>query len=56
MIPATLLATWLASFVVRGFPAPVLASGFVLTVWLIIFLGWLNPRFNGGESSDNAKS
>jgi urea transporter len=44
---ASLLATWLASYVVRGFPAPVLASGFVLAVWLILLLGWLNPRFNG---------
>jgi hypothetical protein len=26
---------------------PVLGSGFVLTVWIIVFLGWLNPRFSG---------
>lgn len=47
VILASLLATWLASYVYRGFSSPVLASGFVLTIWLIVFLGWLNPRFNG---------
>lgn len=48
---ASLLATWLASYVARGFPAPVLASGFVLAVWLILFLGWLNPRFSGEDKA-----
>jgi urea transporter len=52
---ASLLATWLASYVYRGFPAPVLASGFVLAVWLIIFLGWLNPRFSGEKTPGEAK-
>jgi urea transporter len=51
---ASLLATWLASYVYRGFPAPVLASGFVLAIWLILFLGWLNPRFNGEKTPGKA--
>jgi hypothetical protein len=29
-----------------NYPSPALASGFVITVWVIIFLGWLNPKFN----------
>lgn len=44
---AALLSTWLASYVYRGAPVPVLASGFVLAVWLILFLGWANPWFAG---------
>jgi hypothetical protein len=28
-------------------PAPAVASGFVPTVWIIVFLGWLNPPFDG---------
>jgi urea transporter len=43
---AAVFATWIFSYVGRNMPAPALASGFVLTVWLIILLGWLNPRFN----------
>lgn len=44
---AALLSTWLASYVYRGMPVPVLASGFVLAVWLTLFLGWASPRFAG---------
>ena len=44
---AALFATWIFSYVGRNLPAPALASGFVLTVWLIMLLAWLNPRFNG---------
>jgi urea transporter len=47
VVLASLLATWLASYVVHGFPAPVLASGFVLAIWAMLLLGWLNPRFAG---------
>lgn len=44
---AALFATWIFGYVFRNMPAPALASGFVLTVWLILLLGWINPRFNG---------
>ena len=47
-----LLSTWLASYVYRGAPVPVLASGFVLAVWLILFLGWANPWFAGKAVED----
>lgn len=43
---AALFATWIFSAVGRHLPAPALASGFVLTVWMILALGWLNARFN----------
>jgi urea transporter len=43
---AALGATWIFSFVSRLGVAPALASGFVLTVWLIMLMGWLNSRFN----------
>jgi urea transporter len=43
---AALFATWIFSYIGKNLPAPALASGFVLTVWLIILLGWLNPKFN----------
>jgi urea transporter len=46
---ASVLATWLSSYVYRGAPVPLLASGFVLSIWLILLLGWLNPRFAGSE-------
>ena len=44
-ILAAMASTWIFSFVNRNWPEPALASGFVLTVWVIMFLGWLNPRF-----------
>jgi urea transporter len=43
---AALFSTWIFSYVSRNIPAPALASGFVFTVWLILLMGWLNPRFN----------
>jgi urea transporter len=47
---ASVFATWIFSYVGRNMPAPALASGFLLTVWLILLLGWLNPYFNGGKT------
>lgn len=46
---AALGATWIFSFVSRLGMAPALASGFVLTVWLIMLMGWVNSRFNGSR-------
>lgn len=51
VILAAISATWLASYVYRGMPAPVLASGFVLSIWVILLLAWANPRFNAQDSS-----
>lgn len=51
---ASVLSTWLASYVYRGAPVPVLASGFVLAIWLMLLLGWLNPRFAGKEPRPEA--
>jgi len=45
VVLGSLLATWMASYVYRGAPVPVLASGFVLAIWAMLLLGWLNPRF-----------
>jgi len=45
VVLGSVLGTWLASYVYRGAPVPVLASGFVLAIWLMLLLGWLNPRF-----------
>jgi urea transporter len=45
VVLGSILATWLGSYVYRGVPVPVLASGFVLAIWVMLFLGWLNPRF-----------
>ena len=53
---AALFATWIFGYVGRHVPAPALASGFVLTVWLILFLGWLNPRFNGEKTTGKAET
>jgi len=44
---AAFIATWIFSYVNRNSPAPALASGFVLTVWTIMLVGRINPRFNG---------
>ena len=51
VVLAAISATWLASYVFRGVPAPVLASGFVLSIWAMLLLAWLNPRFNGQDSN-----
>ena len=48
---AAVLATWIFSFVGRYAHVPALASGFVLTVWAIMGLGWLNARFNPAAAS-----
>jgi urea transporter len=45
VVLGSLLATWLGSYVYRGLPVPVLASGFVLAIWAMLLLDWLNPRF-----------
>ena len=45
----SLLATWFLSYVARNAPVPSLASGFVLAIWFILLLGWLNPRFAGKQ-------
>ena len=52
---AALVATWTFSNVGRNRPAPALASGFVLTVWLILLLGRLKSRFNGAEPRSTAE-
>jgi urea transporter len=43
---AAMASTWIFSLINRNWPSPALASGFVLTVWGIMLLGWLNSRFN----------
>jgi urea transporter len=43
---ASVMSTWIFAFMNVNYPSPALASGFVITVWLIIFLGWFNPKFN----------
>jgi urea transporter len=47
---AAVLSTWFASYIFRGASVPVLAAGFVLSIWFILFLAWLNPRFAGNRS------
>ena len=54
VVLAAITATWLASYVYRGVPAPVLASGFVLSIWGVLLLAWANPRFNKQDSSAGA--
>ena len=49
-----LLGTWIFSFVNRSAPVPALASGFVLAVWAILLLGWINPRFAGRRTPSEA--
>ena len=44
---ASVLATWLFSFVNRSGSVPVLASGFVLAIWIILLLGRVSPWFAG---------
>ena len=44
---AAVLSTWLFSFVHRSGLLPVLASGFVLSIWIILLLGWFSPQFAG---------
>jgi len=47
---AAMASTWIFSLINRNWPSPALASGFVLTVWGIMLLGWLNSRFNPGTA------
>jgi urea transporter len=49
---AAMASTWFFSFINNNWPSPALASGFVLTVWLIMLLGWLNPKFNSAALAD----
>jgi urea transporter len=55
VVLGSVLSTWLASYVYRGAPVPVLASGFVLAIWAMLFLGWLNPRFAEKSAEPVAK-
>jgi urea transporter len=55
VVLGSVLGTWLSSYVYRGFPAPMLASGFVLTIWAMLLLGWLNPRFAEKPSEPKAE-
>jgi len=55
VVLGSVLATWLASYVYRGVPVPVLASGFVLAIWAMLLLGWLNPRFAAKPSEPQTK-
>ena len=48
-------STWIFSFN-RSWPSPALASGFVLTVWGVMLLGWLNSRFNSGAGLSEPES
>jgi urea transporter len=41
----SLLATWLLGYVVHHVPEPFLAAGFVLAIWFMLALAWVNPRF-----------
>jgi len=43
---AAIMSTWIFAFMNVNYPSPALASGFVITVWVIMFLGWFNPKFN----------
>ena len=43
----SLFVTQIFSLTLTVALAPALASGFVPTVWIIVFLGGLNPRFDG---------
>jgi len=47
---AAMASTWIFSLISRNWPSPALASGFVLCVWGIMLLGWLNSRFNPGTT------
>jgi len=46
-ILAAVLATWIFSAINRNAPFPALASGFVLTIWGLLLIAWINPRFIG---------
>ena len=46
VVLAAFASTFIFSLINRNWPSPALASGFVLCVWGIMLLGWLNTRFN----------
>jgi len=48
---AAFFATWFFSMVNRYWPMPALASGFVLSVWLIMLLSYFNPLFTGATKT-----
>jgi urea transporter len=48
---AALVSTWIFSYVSLNAPFPALASGFVLAVWAIMLVGWINPWFTGERSA-----
>ena len=45
--------TWIFSYLTRTASFPALASGFVLIVWAIMLLGWLNARFYGKPAPED---
>jgi len=47
----SLVATWIFAFMNASWPAPALASGFVLSIWLVIFLAWLNKYYWAHKAS-----
>lgn len=49
---AAVLATWFFSYMTRNAPVPALASGFVISIWFIQFLGWLNGRFGAAQEPE----
>jgi len=53
---SALVATFIFSFMDRGWPAPALASGFVLGIWLVMFLAWLNNHFWEHKGSEVPES
>jgi len=50
------VATWIFSFINLNAPVPALASGFVLGVWAIMLLGWLNTKFVAKPASAQTAS
>jgi urea transporter len=54
VVLGSLMATWLAAFVYHRWEIPVLASGFVLAIWAMLLLAWVNPRFAGKASEPKA--
>jgi urea transporter len=50
-ILAAVLATWIFSAINRSAPFPALASGFVLTIWGLLLIAWINPWFTGSRST-----
>lgn len=51
VVLASVLATWFFTYIDESLgthsllSAPALASGFVIAIWVIMFLNWLTPRF-----------